>query len=85
VGSFSKTLGPALRVGFVIAPEARGDDVRRRRFLGSLSGDAYTQNLIAEFVDRRGYQRHLTELREELLEGISGRERAPARERRVAV
>ncbi len=66
VGSFSKTLGPALRVGFVIAPEARGEDVRRRRFLGSLSGDAYTQNLIAEFVDRRGYQRHLTELREEL-------------------
>jgi DNA-binding transcriptional MocR family regulator len=66
VSSFSKTLGPALRVGFVIAPEARVEDVRRRKFLGSLSGDAYTQNLVAEFVDRRGYQRHLTELREEL-------------------
>ncbi len=66
LSSFSKTLGPALRVGFVIAPEARLADVRRRRFLGSLSGDAYTQNLIADFVDRRGYQRHLTELREEL-------------------
>ncbi|MFT3768987.1 MAG: PLP-dependent aminotransferase family protein [Minicystis sp.] len=66
VGSFSKTLGPALRVGFVIAPDAMVDDVRRRRFLGSLSGDAYTQNLVAEFVDRRGYQRHLAELRGEL-------------------
>jgi DNA-binding transcriptional MocR family regulator len=66
VSSFSKTLGPALRVGFVIAPESRVVDVRRRKFLGSLSGDAYTQNLVAEFVDRRGYQRHLTELREEL-------------------
>jgi DNA-binding transcriptional MocR family regulator len=66
VSSFSKTLGPALRVGFVIAPEARVADLRRRKFLGSLSGDAYTQNLVAEFVDRRGYQRHLTEVREEL-------------------
>jgi DNA-binding transcriptional MocR family regulator len=66
VGSFSKTLGPALRVGFVVAPEAIVDDVRRRRFLQSLSGDAYTQNLVAEFVDRRGYQRHLSEMRDEL-------------------
>ena len=66
VSSFSKTLGPALRVGFVIAPEARVADVRQRKFLMSLSGDAYTQNLVAEFVDRRGYQRHLGELREEL-------------------
>ena len=66
VSSFSKTLGPALRLGFVIAPEARVADVRQRKFLGSLSGDAYTQNMVAEFVDRRGYQRHLTEVREEL-------------------
>jgi DNA-binding transcriptional MocR family regulator len=66
VSSFSKTLGPALRIGFVIAPEARIADLRHRRFLYSLSGDAYTQNLVADFVDRRGYQRHLTELREEL-------------------
>ncbi len=66
VSSFSKTLGPALRIGFVIAPEARIADVRHRKFLYSLSGDAYTQNLVADFVDRRGYQRHLTELREEL-------------------
>lgn len=66
VSSFSKTLGAALRVGFVIAPEALLEDVRRRRFLQSISGDRYTQDLVADFVDRRGYQRHLTELREEL-------------------
>jgi DNA-binding transcriptional MocR family regulator len=66
VGSFSKTLGPALRIGFVIAPDALVADLRRRKFLANLSGDAYTQNLVADFVDRRGYQRHLAELREEL-------------------
>jgi DNA-binding transcriptional MocR family regulator len=66
VGSFSKTLGPGLRIGFAIVPDPLLEDVRRRCFLHGLSGDAYTQNLVAEFVDRRGYQRHLTELREEL-------------------
>ena len=66
VSSFSKTLGPALRVGFILAPDALLEDLRRRKFLAGLSGDAYTQNLVAEFVDRRGYQRHLEELREEL-------------------
>jgi DNA-binding transcriptional MocR family regulator len=66
VGSFSKTLGPALRVGFAIVPDALLEDVRRRRFVHSISGDAYTQNLVADFEDRRGYQRHLGELREEL-------------------
>jgi DNA-binding transcriptional MocR family regulator len=66
VSSFSKTLGPALRLGHVIAPDALVEDLRRRRFLASLSGDAYTQNLVADFIDRRGYQLHLAELREEL-------------------
>ncbi len=66
VGSFSKTLGPALRVGFVLAPDALLAGIRRRKFLTSLSGDGYTQNLVAEFVDRRGYQRHLDEMRQEL-------------------
>lgn len=66
VSSFSKSLGPALRVGFVVAPDALCEDVRRRKFLSTLSGDAYTQNLVADFVDRRGYQRHLAELRGEL-------------------
>ena len=66
VGSFSKTLGPALRVGFIVAPDALVEALLRRRFLGSLSGDSYTQRLVADFVDRRGYQRHLVEVREEL-------------------
>jgi DNA-binding transcriptional MocR family regulator len=66
VGSFSKTLGPALRIGFTIAPPSLFADLRRRKFLQSLAGDAYTQNLVADFVDRRGYQKHLVEMREEL-------------------
>ena len=66
VSSFSKTLGPALRLGYILAPAPLLADLRRRKFLQSLSGDGYTQNLVADFVDRRGYQRHLVEVREEL-------------------
>ena len=66
VSSFSKTLGPALRLGYVLAPAPLLADLRRRKFLQSLSGDGYTQNLVADFVDRRGYQRHLVEMRDEL-------------------
>jgi len=66
VGSFSKTLGAALRVGFVIPPVAVLDALRRKKFLQTISGDAHTQSLVAEFVERRGYMRHLVELREEL-------------------
>ncbi len=66
IGSFSKTLGPALRVGFIATPLVLRDAIRRRKFLHTLSGDAYTQNLVAEFVDRRGYQRHLAQVRDEL-------------------
>ncbi len=66
LSSFSKTLGPALRLGFVLAPDELLVPLRRRKFLQTLSGDAYTQNLVADFVDRRGYQRHLAEMRDEL-------------------
>ncbi len=66
LSSFSKTLGPGLRVGFVLAPDALLSDLRRRKFLMSLSGDAYVQDLVADFVDKRGYQKHLLHMREEL-------------------
>jgi DNA-binding transcriptional MocR family regulator len=66
VSSFSKTLGPALRVGFICAPPQLRDALRRRKFLHTLSGDAYTQNIVADFIDRSGYQRHLAQVRDEL-------------------
>jgi GntR family transcriptional regulator of abcA and norABC len=66
VSSFSKTLGGALRMGFVVSPEALLEPLRRKQFLASISGDGVTQNLVAEFVERRGYTRHLVEMREEL-------------------
>lgn len=66
VGSFSKTLGPGLRIGYVVCPQEYVSDMRRRKFVSTLSGDAYTQNLVAEFLEKRGYQKHLFQLRAEI-------------------
>lgn len=67
VSSFSKTLGPGLRVGFVIPPAALVDAIRQKKFVQTLTGDAYTQNLVAEFVGSRAFDKHLKSMRAELL------------------
>jgi DNA-binding transcriptional MocR family regulator len=66
VSSFSKTLGPALRVGYVLPPASLVDAIRHKKFVATLTGDAYTQNLVAEFVGSRGFDKHLRSMREEL-------------------
>ena len=66
LSSFSKTLGAGLRVGFIVAPASLLEGLQRKKFLATLSGDAHTQNVVADFVESRGYLRHLQEMREEL-------------------
>ncbi len=66
VGSFSKTLGMSLRLGFVIAPAAMVRPLRNRKFALNLAEDARTQRLVAGFLERRAYLRHLSHLRGEL-------------------
>ncbi|HEX7667193.1 MAG TPA: PLP-dependent aminotransferase family protein [Polyangiaceae bacterium] len=66
LSSFSKTLGAGLRVGFMLAPSVLLEPLQRKKFLSTLSGDAHTQNVVADFVEGRGYARHLQEMREEL-------------------
>lgn len=66
LSSFSKTLGAGLRVGFIVAPGSLLEALQRRKFLATLSGDAHTQNVVADFVESRGYARHLQEMRDEL-------------------
>jgi DNA-binding transcriptional MocR family regulator len=67
VSSFSKTLGPGLRVGFVIPPTSLVDAIRHKKFVATLTGDAYTQNLVAGFVGSRAYDKHLKSMRDELV------------------
>ncbi len=64
--SFSTTIAPGLRVGFLVLPEALADD------LGELASSTYiTPSLLAqatvfEFINRGSFEPHLVRLRDQL-------------------
>ena len=59
VGSFSKTLLPMLRLGFLIAPRSLQDALRHARQLSDWHGDLPAQAALARFIDEGLFARHL--------------------------
>lgn len=59
VGSFSKTLFPALRLGFLIVPRDLAAGFATARFASDLHPPVLEQAVLAEFMLRGHYQRHL--------------------------
>ncbi|MGH8876839.1 MAG: PLP-dependent aminotransferase family protein, partial [Stackebrandtia sp.] len=51
VGSFSKTLLPALRLGFLIAPEGLRTALSAAKQVTDWHGETFTQAVLAEFID----------------------------------
>ncbi|MCC5936911.1 MAG: PLP-dependent aminotransferase family protein [Lunatimonas sp.] len=64
-GSFSKTLAPGYRVGW-IAPGRYLRQVLRQKAFHSLSSTTLTQEAVAEFMENGGYDKHLVTLRKRL-------------------
>ncbi len=62
-GSFSKSLAPALRVGW-IAPGRYRDRVAMLKFRNTIATPPLLQAAIAGYLDSGGYDRHLARLRE---------------------
>jgi DNA-binding transcriptional MocR family regulator len=61
-GSFSKTLAPGYRVGWV-APGKFKEELHRLKHTCSISNPMVTQLALAEFLATGGYERHLRRLR----------------------
>lgn len=60
--SFSKTLPPGYRVGWVIPGRFRAE-VERLKFLSTVATSTLSQMAVAEFLGSGGYDRHLNRLR----------------------
>jgi len=59
VGTFSKTLLPSLRLGFILAPSSLRAAVHRARFVSEWHGPTLAQLTLARFIDEGGFLRHI--------------------------
>jgi GntR family transcriptional regulator / MocR family aminotransferase len=80
VGSFSKTLFPALRLGFVIIPPDLHDTLRSIRRVGEYHPPLVDQAALADLMDGGHFDRHLRRMRAAYQERVEALAAAIARE-----
>ena len=62
-GSFSKTLLPSLRLGFIVTPASLGAALRAAKYVTDWSTSTPQQLALAQFIDRGWFARHLRAMR----------------------
>jgi GntR family transcriptional regulator/MocR family aminotransferase len=80
VGSFSKSMLPTLRVGFVVAPPALCGALRAAKYVTDWHTPLPTQSALARFIDEGHLARHIRKMRavyrrrhDMITEAIAGR------------
>ena len=80
VGSFSKTMLPTLRLGFLVTPPSIRRAVHRAKFVTDWHTSLLAQAVLARFIDEGAFARHIRKLdgvyrtRRELIAKILGRD-----------
>jgi len=59
VGTFSKTLFPSLRMGYMVLPKALRMPFRTAKLFDTFGCPAIEQRALAQFIENRGFERHL--------------------------
>ena len=68
VGSFSKTLFPSLRLGYIVCPAALRDALYKAKLLDDLGSPSVEQAALATFIQSRQYEKHLRKSVNELID-----------------
>jgi GntR family transcriptional regulator / MocR family aminotransferase len=63
IGTFSKTVFPALRLGYLIAPPALVDAIQAARAAADRHSPALEQGVLADFIGEGHYARHVRRMR----------------------
>ncbi|PUB29721.1 GntR family transcriptional regulator/MocR family aminotransferase [Promicromonospora sp. AC04] len=63
LGSVSKTLAPAIRIGWLLAPAALQSELVEARYWTDLASPALPQLALAHFITSGGFERHLRQVR----------------------
>ncbi|HVW70644.1 MAG TPA: PLP-dependent aminotransferase family protein [Steroidobacteraceae bacterium] len=66
VGSFSKTIAPNLRVGYVVASEERAQQIAALKNIISLSSSELTEQMVLSILTSGRHRTHLERLRKRL-------------------
>jgi DNA-binding transcriptional MocR family regulator len=79
VGSFTKLISPALRVGFIATHPGLIAELIQRKVLAVLSGSTLSEAIVAEVLDGGRYRRHIERIRARLARLRADSQRSLAR------
>lgn len=71
VGTYSKTLSASYRSGYIIAHPDIVASLAELKMITSVNSSRYSEIIIAEFINSRRYQKHLTKISNRVVEAAN--------------